>query len=199
MTLLSHLCFCLVSFHFYKRKEECYRKLMFSIYSRIKIINKKKQLTFRYITNVSYFTIITNVQMSSPTLANIQKALTLYGNSTFFILGNIGNVFIVILFSQQRSTACSIYLSSSAVMNFVFLTANGYFQIFPFNYSDGTIRVITFCKRYAYILNILGQAAKTMLIFACIDRFLITSNRASFRAFSTPNREKYLVFFSFLF
>jgi hypothetical protein len=33
----------------------------------------------------------------------------------------------------------------------------------------------------------------------CIDRFLITSNRASFRAFSTPKRAKYLIFFSFIF
>jgi hypothetical protein len=137
--------------------------------------------------------------MSSPTLTNIQKAFTIYGNSFFFILGNIGNVFIVIIFSRQRSTACSIYLLSSAVVNFVFLTVNGYFQIFPFNYSDGTIRVITFCKISAYILNILGQVAKTLLIFACIDRFLITSNRASFRAFSTPKRAKYLVVFSFPF
>jgi hypothetical protein len=84
-------------------------------------------------------------------------------------------------------------------VNFVFLTVNGYFQIFPFNYSDGTLRVIIFCKISAYILNILGQVAKTMLIFACIDRFLITSSRASFRAFSTPKRAKYLVFFSFPF
>ena len=137
--------------------------------------------------------------MSSPTLTNIQKAFTVYGNSFFFILGNIGNIFIVILFSRHRPTACSIYLLSSAIVNFVFLTVNGYFQIFPFNYSDGTIRVIIFCKISAYILNILGQVAKTLLVFACIDRFLITSDRASFRAFSTPRRAKYFVFFSFPF
>jgi hypothetical protein len=137
--------------------------------------------------------------MSSPTLTSIQKALSLYGNSIFLIVGNIGNAFIITLFSRQGQTACSIYLLSSAVVNFVFLTINGYFQIFPFNYSDGTIRAINFCKISAYILNVLGQVSKTMLIFACIDRFLITSDRASFRAFSIPKRAKYLIFFSFIF
>jgi hypothetical protein len=38
-----------------------------------------------------------------------------------------------------------------------------------------------------------------LLILACIDRFLITSNRARFRAFSTPKRAKYLIFFSCIF
>jgi hypothetical protein len=38
-----------------------------------------------------------------------------------------------------------------------------------------------------------------MLILACIDRFLITSRRVSFRAFSTPKRANYLVFFTSIF
>ncbi len=29
-------------FNFYKRKQKCYRKLIFSIYSTVNIINKKK-------------------------------------------------------------------------------------------------------------------------------------------------------------
>jgi len=41
----------------------------------------------------------------------------------------------------------------------------------------------------------LGQLPKTMLVLACIDRFLMTSERASFRAFSTPKRAKYIIFF----
>jgi hypothetical protein len=38
-----------------------------------------------------------------------------------------------------------------------------------------------------------------MIVFACIDRFLITSSRATFRAFSTPKRAKYFIFFSLIF
>jgi hypothetical protein len=137
--------------------------------------------------------------MPSSTLTTIQTQLTLYGYSIFMILGNIGNIFIVILFHRQRQSPCSIYLISSAIMNIVYLTMSGFVEIFPFSYNDGTIRALLLCKFYNYILGALGQVAKTMLVFACIDRFLITSDRASFRAFSTPKKAKYLICFSIIF
>jgi hypothetical protein len=105
----------------------------------------------------------------------------------------------MIIFSQQRQGACAIYLTCAAVMNIVYLTYDGFATIFMFYYPDETMHVIIFCKLYKYILYIFGQEAKTMLVLACIDRFLITSDRASFRAFSTPKRAKYLIFFSSIF
>jgi hypothetical protein len=41
--------------------------------------------------------------------------------------------------------------------------------------------------------------AKTMLVLACIDRFLITNDRAILRALSTPKKAKYLICFSIIF
>ncbi|CAF1539885.1 unnamed protein product [Adineta steineri] len=137
--------------------------------------------------------------MSSATLTAIQNQINIYGNAFLMVMGNIGNVLIIMIFSQQHKSACSFYIMSAAVVNFIFLTINAYFQIFPFDYSTGTTGSIIFCKVSAYILNIFGQLAKTLLVFACIDRFLITSDRASFRAFSTLKRAKYLVFLSCIF
>jgi hypothetical protein len=137
--------------------------------------------------------------MSTSTLTTIENQLTVYGYSICMILGNIGNVFIVFIFNRQRQTACAIYLICSAVVNIVYLTFDGIATIVMFYYPDRTILVIIFCKLYKYILYIVGQEAKTMIILACIDRFLITSNRASFRAFSTPKRAKYLIFYSLIF
>lgn len=137
--------------------------------------------------------------MSSSSLSNIQNKLYFYGNASFLFVGNIGNVFIIIIFSRQRKTACSIYLISEAVVNFVFLIINAYFQLFPYDYSDGTLASTIYCKVSAYILNIVGQEAKTMLIFASIDRFLITCDRASLRALSSTKRTKYFIGFSFIF
>jgi hypothetical protein len=84
-------------------------------------------------------------------------------------------------------------------MNIVYLTFDGIATIFMFYYPDDTTRVISFCKMYKYILYIFGQESKTMIVLACIDRFLITSSHTSFRAFSTPKRAKYLIFFSLIF
>jgi hypothetical protein len=134
--------------------------------------------------------------MSSTNPHTIQVQLNLYGYSLFMILGNAGNAFIVIIFSQQRQNACSIYLLSSAIVNILYLTFDGFTTIFPVNYADETPLAFVLCKIYPYILTVLGQVAKTMLVLACIDRFLITNDRATFRAFSTPKRAKYLIFFS---
>jgi hypothetical protein len=114
-------------------------------------------------------------------------------------LGYIGNVFIVIFFSQQHQNACSIYLITSAIINILYLSFNGFVQYFPFYYRDETIRALILCKLRAYLGNFLGQSARIMIILACIDRFMFTSNRASFREFSTPKRAKYFVCFAIIF
>jgi hypothetical protein len=115
------------------------------------------------------------------------------------ILGNIGNVFIAIIFNRQRRSACALYLITSAVVNSFYLTLESIVSIVTLYYPDRTTRIIIFCKLYKYMLCSFGQVPKTTLLLACIDRFLITSDRPSFRAFSTPKRAKYLIFFSFIF
>jgi hypothetical protein len=137
--------------------------------------------------------------MSSSILKTIQNYLIVYGYSISMILGNIGNVFIVIIFSRQRQTACAIYLICAAVMNIFFVTYSSIAEILLFYYPDRMAGVTIFCKLYRYIVYIVGEEADTMLVLACIDRFLITSDRDNFRAFSTPKRAKYLIFFSFIF
>jgi hypothetical protein len=137
--------------------------------------------------------------MSSSTLTTIENVLTVYGYAITMILGNIGNLFIIIIFSRQRQSACAIYLIYSAVVNIVASTYSSIATILMFYYPDRTTLVISFCKLHKYILYILGQEPKTMLVFACIDRFLISSDRVSFRAFSTPKRAKYFICSSFIF
>jgi len=137
--------------------------------------------------------------MSSSTLTTIENGLTLYGNPIFLTLGNIGNVFIIIIFSGQRQSACAIYLTSSGVMNSLYLTFSGIASLVTYYYPEKTMGIMAFCKMYAFIVNIIGQIPKSMIIFACIDRFLITSDLPRFRAFSTPKRAKYFIFFSIIF
>jgi hypothetical protein len=137
--------------------------------------------------------------MSSSTLPTIQVQLNRYAYAIFMIFGNIGNAFVAIIFSQQRQNACSIYLLTSAILNMVYQTVYGFLAIFPFNYNDETPLAFAVCRISPYISTVLGQIAKTMIVLACIDRFLITSDRATFRAFSTPKRAKYLIFFTIIF
>ena len=137
--------------------------------------------------------------MSTSILSTIQSRLNFYGYPICMALGNIGNIFIIIIFSRQRQNACAIYLLWSAIMNDLYLTFNSFAQIFPFYYADGTIRAFAACKIRFYLSNVLGQIAKTMIVFACIDRFIITNNSANFRALSTPKRAKIFIILAILF
>jgi uncharacterized membrane protein len=137
--------------------------------------------------------------MSTSILPTIQSQATLYGYPVLMILGDIGNVFVVIIFSQYRQNTCAIYLIALALINSGYLTFNCFNRIFPFYSGDETIRAFALCKLRSYLPNIMGQLGNTMIIAACIDRFLLTSSRATYRAFSTPKRAKRLIFFAIIF
>jgi hypothetical protein len=137
--------------------------------------------------------------MSSATLTTIQTQLNFYGYPILMILGTIGNVFIVIIFSRQRKNPCAIYLMSSAIVNSIYLFCFGLTAIFTVYYGGGTVFQLAFCKMLGYVLNVLGQTARTMLVLACVDRFMMTNERATVRAFSTIKRAKLFIFFSIIF
>ncbi|CAF3136025.1 unnamed protein product [Rotaria sp. Silwood2] len=137
--------------------------------------------------------------MSTSILSTIQNQLSFYGYLIPMVLGNVGNTFIVIRFTRQRNNACSVYLISSAIVNNIYLTFTGCAHLFPFYYGDQTTRALFLCKIHAYVPSVLGLITKTMIVFACIDRFMVTNKSASFRTFSTPKKAKYVIFVSILF
>ena len=137
--------------------------------------------------------------MSAFILTTIQTQMNYYGHLTMMVLGITGNLLILILFNRQRHNACSIYLVSSAVTNLLYLPSTAFLKLFPVAYNDGSLGTLIFCKFSFGLPGFLAQVAKTILIWACIDRYMMTSRRASFRAFSTPKRAKYLVFFTYIF
>ncbi|CAF1476172.1 unnamed protein product [Adineta steineri] len=134
-------------------------------------------------------------------------------SSILTILGDIGNIFIVIIFLRHRQNGCAIYLISAAILNSVYITFNRFVQYFPFYYSDETLRAFILCKIRLYLPSIIGQLAKTMIVCACIDHFMITTNRVTVRAFKSLisdctmlnksvqylQTENFLLFLAFLF
>ena len=137
--------------------------------------------------------------MSSSILTTIQTRMNFYGFPVPLVLGTIGNILVLILFSRRVHNACSLYLINSAATNIFYLQFSIFFRIFPPDYNEQSMRALITCKIVSYIPNAFGQITKTMLVFACIDRYLITSNQAHLRAFSTPKRAKYLIVFSYIF
>jgi hypothetical protein len=124
--------------------------------------------------------------MSSSLLPFVQVQLTRFGLPTVLILGNIGNGFIVLLFSKHRKNACSMYLLSGAVMNIVYLTYNILLSLYTSYYNDPTLLSPVFCRLRYYLSHVWGQMARYFIVLACIDRFVMTSIRARSRALSRP-------------
>ena len=137
--------------------------------------------------------------MFTSVLSTIQNQLNFYGYTIALVFGSIGSIFILILFNQQRHNACSIYLVNSAMINLLYLATIFFLNTFYVSYDDQSTGALIFCKFSSYIRGFLGQTAKTILIFVCIDRYMITSRRVALRALSTTKRAKYLVFFNYIF
>ena len=137
--------------------------------------------------------------MSSSSLATIQTQMNFYGSLVLLVAGTIGNLLVLILFSRRLHNACSLYLINSAATNIFYLQFSVFSRIFPPDYNEQSTRALILCKILAYVPNAFGQIIKTMLVLACIDRYMITSNQAHLRAFSTPKRAKYLIVFSYIF
>ena len=136
--------------------------------------------------------------MSSAALTAIQTQINVYGYPILLIFGTIGNILIVILFKKYHQNACAIYILSAAIANGIYVTVIAFFQIFPFYYEDESTRAFILCKFRYYITNTIGQITRTMLILSCIDRYLITSNRPSFRTLSTPKRAVWAIIISII-
>lgn len=137
--------------------------------------------------------------MVTMILSSIQSQMNFYGYPILLVFGNIGNMFTLILFYPQRQQPCSFYLFNSTAANILHLTIYCFFKIFPYTYSNGNLQDIITCKITTYIPAFLGQIPKTLLVCACIDRYMITSKNAHLRAFSTIKRAKYTTCAVYLF
>ncbi len=59
--------------------------------------------------------------MLTSILPTIENQLNFYGYTISMIMGNIGNIFIIIIFTRQRQNTCSIFLITSAIVNTLFV------------------------------------------------------------------------------
>lgn len=130
---------------------------------------------------------------------SIQTYLKTIGYPVLLVLGITGNLFNVLVFRQQRRSPCAIYLLAFSVSNSVLIIVNSMSQMFPTDFNNGSTWALIVCKIYSYVPIVIGQTNSTMLILACIDRYVTTSSRAAFRALSTTKRAKYLIVFFVLF
>lgn len=138
-------------------------------------------------------------QFVIDTLKNLQKYLTYTILISLFIIGNIGCIFNIIIFlrSYFKSSSTSRYFLASSFANVyqlnIGLTSNILdfgFAIHPYHHSS------ILCKFRNYSINIAGFLSQTYLLFACIDRYLITLNRPHYRYINKISTCNKIIFFT---
>jgi hypothetical protein len=119
-------------------------------------------------------------------LAEIQRSMSLYGLSIFLILGTIGNLLLICILLQRthRRNPCSLYLLSTAVVNFILIQCILPVTIYSADNIDPENISIVWCKIRSYLFHSLLMLYRYYRIAACVDRVAICSPHASIRAFS---------------
>jgi hypothetical protein len=93
--------------------------------------------------------------MSTTMLTSIQSQLNFYSYPILMIFGNIGNILIVLFFSRHCQNACSIYILCLAIINDVYLTYNGFLQMFLLYNTDLSVGAFAVCKIRNYFGHVL--------------------------------------------
>ena len=131
--------------------------------------------------------------LTTDTLPIIITFLYRYANPLILILGNLGNTLSMVIFSQKYWHKCvsafyfkvylifsSLYLNST-VLSFTFLIG------FDINISDFNVFL---CKFFYYLPCFVLTFLPTMLIFASIDRLIISAQNIHRRIYHS----KYLAY-----
>ncbi len=129
-----------------------------------------------------------------------------YGHSTIFVLGIIGSLINILLFSRPslRSNSCcicekfnnkfpSITLFCFSVIDFLASSVNALVllsigivpQLYAlYNSPNPFTTISSFCKARSYLNQTSAMSCRWLLIMACIDHCISCSNSARIRRFS---------------
>lgn len=130
-------------------------------------------------------------QLFIERLKNLQKYLTYTVLFSLFIIGNVGCIFNTIIFlcPYLRRSSCSRYFLASSFANAFQLNIglashilDSAFSIHPYHHSS------ILCKLRNYLINTVGFISQTYLLFACIDRYLITTRFRGMSRLPIANR-----------
>ena len=117
-----------------------------------------------------------------------QKYLYRYGGLILIFLGSIGSILNLIVFTQKtlRKNPCSTYFISYNIVNFIFIYSSVLFSMLNLGFSiDYSTQSLVICRARVYINIVCTVLSPLYLVFASIDRVLITSSNALTRRRST--------------
>ncbi|UJR20334.1 hypothetical protein I4U23_023465 [Adineta vaga] len=138
--------------------------------------------------------------MSVTNLVSVQQDMIRYGMTIYYGLGIVGNFFNCIMFTRPtyRHTPSSIYFLFLSIFAVIYLTWAMIPLFHSLNNIDPQIQFLFYCKIRLYFGHILGQCIRFVVVFACIDRYIVTQTNVHIRSLSSVSMALKNVFFAFL-
>ncbi|CAF1056010.1 unnamed protein product [Rotaria sordida] len=125
----------------------------------------------------------------------IRYQLNRYIPITLLILGSIGNILNILVFTRPliRTNPCSIYFVNGSIVNFISLYI-GLITPFLGTYNlDPTQIFKNLCKIRYYLRFSTITLSTWFILLACIDRLFSTSNNVNIRSWSSVRLAKRIV------
>lgn len=128
-------------------------------------------------------------------LVEVQRYMSLYGLSIFYILGVIGNLLLICICLRRthRKNSCSLYLLAATVVNFILIQCMLPLAIYSANYPDPQNTSLVWCKLRSYLFNGLLMLYRYFKMAACIDRAAMCNRHVKIRAFSDPRMARRVI------
>jgi hypothetical protein len=121
----------------------------------------------------------------SPSLVNIRSFMVEYIMSIFLVLGVLGNLINIYMFTRNSflRNSCSLYLLAASIIN-VFTVSWGIFQpLYNLENIDPSTNSFIYCKLRLYTIHTLLMIGRSLIVFACIDRYALCSQSVRLRSF----------------
>ncbi len=125
--------------------------------------------------------------MPVTNLPSIKQEMVRYGMSIYFTLGIVGNICNCIMFTRPiyRRSASSIYLLSLSIFDIMYLIWSMFPLFYTLNHTDLQSQSLFYCKMRLYISHILGQCIRYVVVFACIDRYIVSQPNTRLRSLNS--------------
>ena len=119
-------------------------------------------------------------------LSLVQQYFTRYGMTTYVVLGNMGLLFNVCIFSwpAYRRNPCALYIFAASVCGLIGLDISTVPIIYALDHPNIITTSAVFCQVQFYLRHSFNQMMRTFFIFACADRYASSSSDIRIRAFN---------------
>ena len=127
-------------------------------------------------------------EKAAEIISLVQNNFTRYGLSTLLALGNFGTICNIAIFYRSRAhrtNSCSLYLLAAACFNLVAINFGLVTIIYSLDHQDPTTVSEAFCKSKVYVLHVLFNTSRWLVVLACADRYAVCHMHVRIRSWSS--------------